>query len=104
MDKYKIIWSPKALTDLNRTYEYIFYNLKEPDTARNLYNEIINAVFALGNLPQRNPDLMYYGIYDKHSRRLRVENYIVLYDVDIFNLEVNILHIFHSKQNYLNII
>ena len=104
MEKYKVVWSPKALTDLNRSYRYIFRNLKEPDTARNLYNKIMNNVLALENLPQRNPDLMYYGIYDKHSRRLRVENYIILYDVDVSNLEVHILHIFHSKQNYLNLI
>lgn len=104
MEKYKIIWSPEALTDLDISVRYLLYNLKEPDTARNLYNKIITSISRLTHLPERNPDLLYYGISDRHSRRLRVENYIILYDIDIFKRDIYILHIFHSKQNYLNLI
>ena len=104
MEKYNINLTNDATEELEKILNYITYNLKEPITARNLYNSILNAVFSLRFLPERNPDASYYGIYDNRSRRLRVENYIILYDVFTLNKEVYILHIFHSKQNYFNLL
>ncbi len=104
MGKYKIVWSPKSLTDLNRLYGYILHNLKEPDTARNLYNKIINSISKLTSFPERYPDISYYGKFNKNCRRLRVDKFIIIYKVDINSKEIFILHIFHSNQNYLNLI
>lgn len=104
MEKHKVNWTKEATEDLEKIFYYISYNLKEPNTARNLYSKILNAVFSLKYFPGRNRDASYYGIHDKCSRRLRVEKYIILYDVDIYNKDVYITHIFHSNQNYLNLI
>ena len=104
MEKYKVNLTKEATGELERIFYYITHNLKEPTTARNLYNKILNAVFSLKYFPERNRDASYYGICDKYTRRLRVEKYIILYDVDIYNKDVYITHIFHSKQNYLNLI
>lgn len=104
MEKHKVNWTIEATEDLEKIIYYITYNLKETTTARNLYNKILNTVLTLKYFPERNRDATYYGIYDKCSRRLRVGKYIILYDVDIYNKDVYITHIFHSNQNYLNLI
>ena len=104
MNKHKIIWSPRALEELNRSYKYISYNLMETNTARNLYNKIMKSVSGLKYFPGRYPDLSYYGNADKNFRRLRVDNFIIIYRVNSKTRDIFILHIFHSKQNYFNLL
>ena len=104
MDRYKVNWTYSSMRDLTRIYNYLFYHFKEPDTARNLYNKILNSVLKLSSLPERCPDISYYGNFNKNCRRLRVDKFIIIYKVDIQSKEIYILHIFHSNQNYLNLI
>lgn len=104
MINYKITWSPKAIKGLKKSYEYVFCRLKEPTTARNLYNKIINVVSNLQSFPERYPDISYYGKVDKNYRRLRVDKFIIIYKVKSITYDVFILNIFHSNQNYFNLL
>ena len=104
MDKYRIIWSPRASSRLLELYNYLIYKLKEPITARNLYNKILYETSKLKCFPAKYPDLSYYGKINKSYRRLRVDKFIIIYKVDFDTSKVFILDIFHSNQNYLNLI
>jgi len=45
------------MRDLTRIYDYLLYHFREPDTARNLYNKIINNILKLTSFPERYPDI-----------------------------------------------
>ena len=51
-----------------------------------------------------NVELAYYGKADKNLRSLRVDNFIIIYKFDFETHDIFILHIFHSKQNYFNLL
>lgn len=104
MVKYRIIWSPRASSRLLELYNYLIYKLKGPIIARNPYNSILYETSKLKFFPARYPDLSYYGKIGKSYRRLRVDKFIIIYKVNFKISKVYILDIFHSNQNYLNLI
>lgn len=79
--KYRIIWSPKSIQDLNNIYFYICYNLTKPQIAKNITKIILNSINTLSYLPER-----YVKIHNistnKNIRKLIIHNYIVIYEVD----------------------
>ena len=64
----KIVYTLQAQQDLKDIYEYIAYSLQNPDAARNLYQKIIQSVYSLKSMPERNP---LYKEEPWHSRGLR---------------------------------
>lgn len=82
MVKYKIIWLPEAKQDVEQIYLYIKYHLKEPIIAQKLYSKIKNTVLSLKYFPERNLDAVFYGIDGSNSKRVRINNYILLYEID----------------------
>lgn len=98
MKEYRIILQPQFLEDL----ETILYFLTSTKLARRkLYTEVKNTVLNLSIFPER---------YNKINKKFRTENirklpinkYVVIYEVDNENDEVYILHIFSQRQDYLN--
>ena len=51
----KIVYTFQAQQDLKNIYEYIAYSLLVPDTARNMYQQIMQSVRSLEIMPERNP-------------------------------------------------
>lgn len=99
MNKYKIIIADSFDEELDEIYFYILYFLKEPNIAKRIYNKIINRVLLLEQFPEGYPKL-HYNI--PNLRKLFVNNYIIIYRIDNQIKQVQIVHIFHSKLNYLN--
>ena len=104
MKTYKVLWSFEAKIRLMDTYKYISSRLQNSVAARNLYNKILYETSKLKCFPAKYPDLSYYGKINKNYRRLRVDKFIIIYKVDFDTSKVFILDIFHSNQNYLNLI
>lgn len=79
MNAWVIQYTHKAESDLESIYEYIAFELLEPEIARKQIFRIIDAVESLDQMPFR------YRLYDKEpwsSRGLRVltvQNYLVFY-------------------------
>jgi len=82
MNKYRIIWSPKANDDLNKIYYYIAYNLKEINIAKNLINKILNTISNLNYLPERHSRIYNFKNNSKITRKIIIDNFIVLYEVN----------------------
>lgn len=82
MNKYKIIWSPKAYKDLQNIYKYIVYNLEEKNIANNITDKIFNLISGLKYLPERYIKIFDYNDETKNLRKLVVDNYIVIYEVN----------------------
>ena len=53
MEKYNVIYSPEAASDLRSIYSYIAFTLKEADIAENLVNEIRAEIRKLDHQTER---------------------------------------------------
>ena len=92
--KYKVNYTASAKRDIRGIYEYIAYQLIEPDTAADLVRRIQSAVLKLDENPER------YKVYDedplrtKELRLFPVDNYEVFYVVSAES--VNIVRIMYG--------
>ena len=82
MKKYKVIITDEAITDIEKIYHYIAYDLLSLENALKQNTRILNAIFDLEKLPEK------YAIYDtkskklKNIRKMNVDNYAVYFIVN----------------------
>ena len=88
--------------ELGQITYYIKYKLKEPSFADKLYKKVVQEVEALNFMPERFQIICNFkGI---HYRKFLINNYIIIYEVKKDTGQVFLLHIFHSSQNFLNLL
>ncbi len=103
MDEYKINLTLQFQDELDKIYYYIYYSLHAPKTANKLHQKIKKSVYSLNFSPERYSKI--YGLNNlknENIRKMPVDNYIIIYQVNNLSRQVFILHIFHGKQNYFN--
>lgn len=98
MKEYSVILQPQFFEEL----DVILYFFQDSHMSkRKIYTEVRNTVSSLSIFPER-----YSKINDKFNtknvRKLPINKYVVIYEVDNEKDEVYILHIFSQKQDYLN--
>lgn len=101
---YRVVISPSANADLFNALKYIAYELENPQAATKLADGIERCYADLEEFPAahelcRDPVLCRTGY-----RRYPVGNYLVIFRIVEEAQEVRVLHIFHSLQNYLEIL
>lgn len=92
----KIVYTLQAQQDLKNIYEYISYSLLAPDTARSMYQKIIQSARSLESMPERNP---FYKDEPWHSQGVRflpVKNYLLFYVVNKQTSTVSISRILYG--------
>lgn len=100
--RWKILYSARAKEDLESIYEYIAYDLYEPDTAADQVRAIMNAISNLDEMPMK------YRQYDvepwasKGMRIISVGNYVILYLPEENRNEVNIVRIMYGGRDIAN--
>ena len=96
---FNVVYSSEARQDLRDIYEYIAYELLEPDTAAGQTNRIMKAARSLEQMPMR------HRLYEEepwHSQGLRflpVDNYLIIYLPDETNNIVNIIRIMYGGRD-----
>ena len=94
--KIKIVYTFQARQDLKNIYEYIANSLHAPDTARNMYRQIIQSARSLEPMPERN---LLYKEEPWHSQGVRfvpVKNYLLFYTVNNETNTVSIARILYG--------
>lgn len=98
--KFDIILTEMAKKDLENIYEYIYGSLKEIKVADRLMRKIEAEIFSLEISPSR-----YMKVHIKPKddvyRRLIIDNYIMLYKVNIKCEEVIIYKVLYGGMDYL---
>ena len=104
MINYKIIITQTFENDFKKLFNYISFINYKSSYLKILYNQIMNAIYSLDLFPERYAKIHNQNISKKYSnlRKLLIDKYIIIYEVNINTNEVFILHIFHIKQNYFN--
>jgi len=80
MEKYRLLIFPSAEQDLQDIVDYI--NELSPDAALKLYDEIVDGIGSLAQMPLSCPLLKSPVLRAKGYRVLVVHNYVVFYVVN----------------------
>ncbi len=94
---FKVNWSPSAYADLQNIYYYIKKFFKEPEIANNLSKKILKSISDLSYFPEKYPKIKYKS---KNIRKMLVNNYVIIYEINNNTNIVSVLHIFNNRQNY----
>lgn len=92
----KIVYTLQAQQDLKNIYEYISYSLLAPDTARSMYQKIIQSARSLESMPERNPLYKDEPWHSQGVRFLPVKNYLLFYVVNKQTSTVSISRILYG--------
>ena len=94
--KMKIVYTFQAQQDLKNIYEYIAYSLLVPDTARNMYQQIMQSVRSLETMPERNPLYKEEPWHSQGVRFIPVKNYLLFYTVNNETYTVSIARVLYG--------
>ena len=94
---YRIILTQRAKIDLERSYNYIYYNLANPIAAKRFKDKIPKSISNLQIFP-----FMGKQFNQTNLRYIYFKNYLIIYSVKNKNFEI--LRIIHKRQYLKNII
>ena len=98
MKEYSVIIQPQFLEEL----EVILYFFQDRySTKRKVYAEVRNTVYSLSIFLERYSKIN-NNFNTKNIRKLPINKYVVIYEVNNEKNEIYLLHIFSQKQDYLN--
>ena len=96
---WDIQYTAGAKRDLYNIYQYIVYDLLEPETAQKQLRRIVKGIRSLEESPMR------HRLYDEEpwksqgTRFFPVDNYVILYLVNESNHTVFIAHVIYGGRN-----
>lgn len=100
MSDYSIMFTDYARKNLEEIFGYISGNLKAPETALKLIDELEEAVESLSRMPHRCPERKVGAYADKGYRQLFVKNFTVIFRVDESARNVIIITVRYSKSAF----
>ena len=93
-DDYVIVFTKQASNEIRKSPK-----LKVPNSANRLMEQMKERTEKLSYFPRRYPIV---GRKNKREyRRIVIKNYIVIYTINEARKEVEIVHIYYDKNNYL---
>ena len=96
---YQVILSDAANRDLRNIFEYIFYELKAPQSASGMLDKLEKSVLSLEEMPNRHKVIEREPWLSRKVRLMPVGNYVVIYFVDDNKYEVNIMRIIYGGRD-----
>ena len=99
MDKYIVNLTNEAFEDLKSIYNYIAITNSDSLNAAKVIKAIRNEINKLTTFPLRYPVFEFHPWDKVGLRYINIKSYLVLYLTDETNQVVNVLRIFHSKQD-----
>lgn len=94
--KMNIVYTFQAQQDLKNIYEYIAYSLLVPDTARSMYQRIIQSAHSLETMSERNPLYKEEPWHSQGVRFVPLKNYLLFYTVNSETNTVSIARILYG--------
>ena len=100
MDTYKVTIFPSAESDLHNIFIYILDKLVSPNTALEIYNNLLQMILSLETYPTRG-SLRKVGQYRNQGlRQLFYINYTIVYTFKDNKKEVHIIAVKYSHSNF----
>ena len=102
MKKYEVILTLQFQQELDKIMQTAFYS---PKVFHKIFSKIRNSVLDLDIFPNRYykiPNLEKY--HNLNIRRLPINKYVIIYQVNEIEQKVFVLHIFYGNQDYFKLI
>ena len=99
---YKVNITDNAAADLYHIFDYIENLLLAPEAAENLYNNIIDIIKSLGEMPERYREYDSERFAGKNLRFVNVKNYVILYTVNNNAKQVDVVMIAYAPSDIPN--
>jgi toxin ParE1/3/4 len=104
LEKYSVVIERPAEADLRGILRYITDTLKEPTTARRVYNSIKATILGLDTFPLRNRVVSDEQFAAQGLRTMLAENYVIFYVADEATQEVHILRVLHGRREWQSLL
>ncbi len=104
MSNYSIVITETAQRDLLDIFDYIAFELREPDSASRLLSNISLKVKSLDEFPERNNLISEPKYEEQKIRWCPVENYVVFYQVSKELSQVYIIRVLYKKRNWEHVL
>ena len=101
--QYKIIFTNDAITEMKSIFDYISKELYTPNAAKNLMLKIDESIENLKSMPNAYRIIKRYDELNLVYRKIIVKKYSIIYTINETEKKVYIIHLYHSKQDYLNL-
>ena len=98
----RIKYSPLALNDLDKIWNYISTQLLNPTAAESTVNGILDAVDSLKQFPKKGAVLEFSDNIKSDYRFVQYKNYMAFYRIK--QNEIFIDRIIYGKRDYMKII
>ena len=98
---YKL--TPLALADIDEALGYIAERLSNPAAAKRLYRTLRQEIDSVCGNPCAFPNCTHYLIDDENIRHTLVGNYVLIYEVDRKDRQINILRFLYGGRDIANI-
>ena len=99
MKKWDVVVSDPAESDIDGIHSYIAYTLVEPVTAWRQTERIRDAVISLEEMPERGAFLQNEPWRSRGLRRLIVDNFSIVYEIQENSGTVAVVAVLYSKRN-----
>lgn len=99
MAKYAVEITPKAQWDMDEAFDYIAFQLENPQAAYDLIDGIYSATGDLSSMPERFPVWKRGSMGPKGVRFLCVKNFNVFYVIDKKRRRVSVTRIIYGRRN-----
>jgi toxin ParE1/3/4 len=100
MSSYNVVITEAAQRDLLDIFDYIAFELHEPDSARRLLFTIRTKVKSLEEHPERNNRVSEPKYEAQQIRWCPIENYVIFYQVSEIHNQVYIIRVLYKKRNW----
>ncbi|MFA9376097.1 MAG: type II toxin-antitoxin system RelE/ParE family toxin [Lachnotalea sp.] len=91
--------SEQADADLRSIYEYIAFDLQSPDNARGQLFRLEKSILSLEQIPERFHSYKKEQWESRGLRMMPVDNYCVLYILDIEQANVSIIRVMYGGRD-----
>lgn len=100
MSDYRVMLTPRAVTDMDEIYRYILEEFREPETAECIVSIMEEAAYSLNGIPYRGAERK-QGIYvNKGYHQLFVNNFTIVYRIDEEEQNVIIMTVRYTPSNF----
>lgn len=99
MDEYALQITPEAEADIDEAYEYISYQLENPQAALALTDGIYAAIEELSVMPSRFPVWRHEPLKSEGVRSFGVKNFNVFYAINESRKTVIILRVLYNRRD-----
>ena len=100
MSSYQVVITNVAQRDLLDIFDYISFELKEPESARRLLSKIKAKVLSLVEMPESHKLISEVSYKEKNIKWAPIENYIIFYQVSDLDNIVYILRVLYKKRDW----